>query len=57
MCIHSWGFLIQTLCEHDSHRGLSRSHHANNDEGSTKIMLSSVPLSALLVPSLKEVNY
>ncbi|XP_014501207.1 germinal center kinase 1 isoform X2 [Vigna radiata var. radiata] len=38
----------------DSSRGLSRSHHANNDEGSTKIMLSSVPLSALLVPSLKE---
>ncbi|KOM43555.1 hypothetical protein LR48_Vigan05g116000 [Vigna angularis] len=38
----------------DSSRGMSRSHHANNDEGSAKIMLSSVPLSALLVPSLKE---
>ncbi|XP_027925909.1 germinal center kinase 1-like [Vigna unguiculata] len=38
----------------DSSRGMSRSHHANNDEGSAKIMSSSVPLSALLVPSLKE---
>ncbi|ESW21479.1 hypothetical protein PHAVU_005G074300 [Phaseolus vulgaris] len=40
--------------ERDSHRGMSRSHHANN-EGSAKIMSSSVPLSALLIPSLKEV--
>lgn len=49
-------FFFRLRGERDSHRGMSRSHHANNDEGSAKIMSSSVPLSALLIPSLKEVN-
>ena len=48
-------FFFRLSVEPDSHRGMSRSHHANN-EGSAKIMSSSVPLSALLIPSLKEVN-
>ncbi|CAJ1957087.1 unnamed protein product [Sphenostylis stenocarpa] len=40
--------------EYDAHTGILRSHHASIDEGSSKIMSSSVPLSVLLVPSLKE---
>ncbi|XP_061352697.1 uncharacterized protein LOC133297543 isoform X2 [Gastrolobium bilobum] len=38
----------------DSQKGLSRSHYASDDEESSKIMSSSLPLSVLLIPSLKE---
>ncbi|XP_019443927.1 PREDICTED: germinal center kinase 1-like isoform X1 [Lupinus angustifolius] len=37
-----------------SQKGMSRSHYSSGDEESAKIMSSSVPLSALLIPSLKE---
>ncbi|KAF7822689.1 serine/threonine-protein kinase 25-like isoform X1 [Senna tora] len=38
----------------DAQKGFSRSHHASDDEESAKIMSSSVPLSNLLIPSVKE---
>lgn len=38
----------------DAQRGFSRSQHASDDEESLKITSSSVPLSVLLIPSLKE---
>ncbi|KAJ1442402.1 Protein kinase domain [Sesbania bispinosa] len=38
----------------DAQKGISRSHYASDDEESAKIMSSSVPLSVLLIPSLKE---
>ncbi|KAE9585179.1 putative protein kinase STE-STE20-YSK family [Lupinus albus] len=37
-----------------SQKGMSRSHYSSGDEEGAKIMSSSVPLSALLIPSLKE---
>eukprot|EP00256_Glycine_max_P020389 XP_003539605.1 germinal center kinase 1 [Glycine max] len=40
--------------EYDAHKGMLRSHHASDGEESAKIMSSSVPLSVLLIPSLKE---
>lgn len=40
----------------DAQKGISRSHYASDDEESAKIMSSSVPLSVLLIPSIKEVN-
>ncbi|MED6133950.1 hypothetical protein PIB30_032974 [Stylosanthes scabra] len=39
---------------HDALKGMSRSQYASDDEESAKVMSSSVPLSVLLVPSLKE---
>ncbi|KAI9083563.1 hypothetical protein K1719_034505 [Acacia pycnantha] len=38
----------------DAQKGISRSHHLRDDEESAKIMSSSVPLSNLLIPSVKE---
>ncbi|GLT72154.1 hypothetical protein SLA2020_441100 [Shorea laevis] len=38
----------------DAQKGFSRSQHASDDEESLKIASSSVPLSVLLIPSLKE---
>ncbi|XP_020239321.1 germinal center kinase 1 [Cajanus cajan] len=38
----------------DAQKGISRSHSASDDEESAKIISSSVPLSGLLIPSLKE---
>ncbi|XP_054816275.1 uncharacterized protein LOC129316054 [Prosopis cineraria] len=38
----------------DAQKGILRSHHPRDDEGSAKIMSSSVPLSNLLIPSVKE---
>ncbi|XP_061352695.1 uncharacterized protein LOC133297542 [Gastrolobium bilobum] len=38
----------------DSQKGLLRSHYASDDEESSKIMSSSLPLSVLFIPSLKE---
>ncbi|XP_061370494.1 uncharacterized protein LOC133313178 isoform X2 [Gastrolobium bilobum] len=38
----------------DAQKGMLRSHYASDDEESVKIMSSSVPLSVLLIPSLKE---
>jgi hypothetical protein len=40
----------------DAQKGFSRSQHASDDEESLKIASSSVPLSVLLIPSLKEVS-
>ena len=40
--------------EYDAHKSMLRSHHASDGEESAKIMSSSVPLSVLLIPSLKE---
>ncbi|CAL0310163.1 unnamed protein product [Lupinus luteus] len=37
-----------------SQKGMSRSHYSSGDEESAKILSSSVPLSVLLIPSLKE---
>ncbi|OIV92442.1 hypothetical protein TanjilG_25172 [Lupinus angustifolius] len=37
-----------------SQKGMPRSHYSSGDEESAKIMSSSVPLSVLLIPSLKE---
>ncbi|KAL1299544.1 hypothetical protein HN51_044097 [Arachis hypogaea] len=39
---------------HDPQKGMSRSQYASDDEESAKVMSSSVPLSVLLAPSLKE---
>ncbi|GMY31867.1 serine/threonine-protein kinase 26-like [Fagus crenata] len=38
----------------DAQKGFSRSYHTSDDEESVKIAPSSVPLSVLLIPSLKE---
>ncbi|XP_027354779.1 germinal center kinase 1-like isoform X2 [Abrus precatorius] len=38
----------------DAPKGISRSHYASDDKESAKIISSSVPLSVLLIPSLKE---
>ena len=40
----------------DAQKGFSRSYHTSDDEESVKIAPSSVPLSVLLIPSLKEVS-
>ncbi|RDX99618.1 Serine/threonine-protein kinase svkA, partial [Mucuna pruriens] len=40
--------------EHDAHKSKLRSHRASDQEEISKIMSSSVPLSVLLIPSLKE---
>lgn len=40
----------------DSQKGMSSSHYSSGDEESAKILSSSVPLSVLLIPSLKEVS-
>ncbi|KAF1881434.1 hypothetical protein Lal_00023470 [Lupinus albus] len=37
-----------------SRKGMPRSHYSSGDEESAKIMSSSVPLSVLLIPSLRE---
>ena len=39
----------------DKQKGISRSH-PKDDEESAKIVASSVPLSNLIIPSVKEVN-
>ncbi|KAK7244247.1 hypothetical protein RIF29_39066 [Crotalaria pallida] len=38
----------------DSQKGVTRSHYSSGDEESARVMSSSVPLSVLLIPSLKE---
>lgn len=57
MNLHSLGiFFFRPHGEYDAHKSMLRSHHASDGEESAKIMSSSVPLSVLLIPSLKEVN-
>ncbi|XP_027340383.1 germinal center kinase 1-like isoform X2 [Abrus precatorius] len=45
----------RALREYDAQKGMLRSHYASNNAERAKIMSSSVPLSVLLIPSLKEV--
>lgn len=40
----------------DAQKGFLRSHHTSDEEESQKIAPPSVPLSVLLIPSLKEVS-
>ena len=41
---------------YDAQKGTSKSNYSSDDEESAKIVSSSLPLSVLLIPSLKEVN-